>query len=158
MEPADSWTKVVNIFLGSDSCFLSSVLDPLAVTTLKISNVFTTSFKYVAISSRWNLKSAQIRILNCFVSKIRQIVVVDERNEETTLYSGNKSNRWFFASVVQGSKNLSRGVLPETLRRGPYAVVDERCEDTTLNSAVGNLLQRIFYLLTTAWILLFFGP
>ena len=24
--------------------------------------------------------------------------------------------------------NLSRGVLPENLRRGPYAVVDERCE------------------------------
>ena len=29
--------------------------------------------------------------------------------------------------------HLSRGVLPETLRRGPYAVVDERCEDTTLD-------------------------
>ena len=28
--------------------------------------------------------------------------------------------------------DLSRGVLPENLRRGPYAVVDERCEDTTL--------------------------
>ena len=152
MEPADSWTKVVNIFLGSDSCFLSSVLDPLAVTTLKkkISNVFTTSFKYVAIS-RWNLKSAQIRILKCFVSKIRQIVVVDERNKETTLYSGNKSNRWFVASVVQGSKNLSRGVLPETLRRGPYAVVDERCEDTTLDSTI----CRIYYSATFCF---FFRP
>ena len=32
--------------------------------------------------------------------------------------------------------NLSRGVLPETLRRGPYAVVDERCEDTTLDLAL----------------------
>ena len=30
--------------------------------------------------------------------------------------------------------DLSRGVLPETLRRGPYAVVDERCENTTLDS------------------------
>ena len=30
-------------------------------------------------------------------------------------------------------KNLSRGVLPEILRRGPYAVVDKRCEDTTLD-------------------------
>ena len=29
--------------------------------------------------------------------------------------------------------HLSRGVLPDNLRRGPYAVVDERCEDTTLN-------------------------
>ena len=28
---------------------------------------------------------------------------------------------------------LSRGVLPKNLRRGPYAVVDERCEDTTLD-------------------------
>ena len=30
--------------------------------------------------------------------------------------------------------DLSRGVLPETLRREPYAVVDERCENTTLDS------------------------
>ena len=29
--------------------------------------------------------------------------------------------------------NWSRGVLPKNLRRGPYAVVDERCEDTTLD-------------------------
>ena len=28
--------------------------------------------------------------------------------------------------------HLSRGVLPENLRRGPYAVVDERCDETTL--------------------------
>ena len=34
--------------------------------------------------------------------------------------------------------NLSRGVLPETLRKGPYAVVDERCEDTTLNYVMEN--------------------
>ena len=28
------------------------------------------------------------------------------------------------------------GVLPEILRRGPYAVVAERCEDTTLDSTM----------------------
>ena len=27
---------------------------------------------------------------------------------------------------------LSKGVLPDNLRRGPYAVVEERCEETTL--------------------------
>ena len=37
--------------------------------------------------------------------------------------------------MINGNKNLSRGVLPKTLRRGPYAVVDERCEDTTLDIA-----------------------
>ena len=46
--------------------------------------------------------------------------------------------------------HLSKDVFPKNLRRGPYAVVDERCEDTTLDSVMENLLQRIFYLL--------FGP
>ena len=46
---------------------------------------------------------------------------------------------------------LSRGVLPENLRRGPYAVVDERCEDTTLDlNSMKDLLQRQFWH--------FFGP
>ena len=40
-------------------------------------------------------------------------------------------------------QNLSRGVLPENLSRRPYAVVDEICEDTTL-----DLLQRHFCLIS----------
>ena len=48
-------------------------------------------------------------------------------------------------------QNLSRDVLPENLRRGPYAVVDERCEDTTLDlNSMKDLLQRQFWH--------FFGP
>ena len=34
--------------------------------------------------------------------------------------------------VMKILKYLSRGVVPENLRRGPYAVVDERCEKTAL--------------------------
>ena len=40
-------------------------------------------------------------------------------------YQGNK--------IISKYIDLSRGVLPENLRRGPYAVVDERCEDVTLD-------------------------
>ena len=45
----------------------------------------------------------------------------------------NQQNLWDFEFELDPRIiNLSRGVLPETLRRGPYAVVDERCDETTL--------------------------
>ena len=42
---------------------------------------------------------------------------------------------------------LSRGVLPETLRRGPYAVVDERCDETTLLYFLGLVSMSRIWLL-----------
>ena len=57
-----------------------------------------------------------------------------ERQETLSLLSYMKwpkypGNLHYFMNI----KHLSRGVLPENLRRGPYAVVDERCEDATLD-------------------------
>ena len=40
------------------------------------------------------------------------------------------------------SQYLSRGVLPDNLRRGPYAVVDERCDETTLLLRTPDLQQQ----------------
>ena len=45
---------------------------------------------------------------------------------------------------------LKQGRPPQESERGPYAVVDERCEDTTLDPSMKDLLQRHFKLL--------FGP
>ena len=49
--------------------------------------------------------------------------------------------------LVWSYNYLSRCVLPKNLRRGPYAVVDERCEDTTLYPSIENFLLRHFCLL-----------
>ena len=62
--------------------------------------------------------------------------------------SGGKNENWGIFFRVD--ENLSRGVLPENLRRGLYAVVDERCKDTTLDPSMKDLQQRHFLLL--------FGP
>ena len=35
-----------------------------------------------------------------------------------------------------------QGRPPQESERGPYAVVDERCEDTTLDPSMKDLLQR----------------
>ena len=37
---------------------------------------------------------------------------------------------------------LKQGHPPQESERGPYAVVDERCEDTTLDPSMKDLLQR----------------
>ena len=59
------------------------------------------------------------------------------KNWEQLLSQSNNEksrNKWVKKSIPSGGNDhLSRGVLPETLRRGPYAVVDKRCEDTTLD-------------------------
>ena len=76
-------------------------------------------------------------------------------NMKTSARPNSKSNvgQGMYNGCPNENLNLSRGVLPETLRRGPYAVVDERCEDTTMDSTMQDLLQRHFLLLfsTLVW-------
>ena len=45
---------------------------------------------------------------------------------------------------------FKQGRPPQESERGPYAVVNEQCEDTTLDPSIEDLLQRTFLLL--------FGP
>ena len=59
----------------------------------------------------------------------------------TILITPNEATK---CTVFTLFENLSRGVLPENLRRGPYAVVDERCDETTLLLRTPDLQQQRF--------------
>ena len=65
----------------------------------------------------------------------REIAILENRKIDTKV------------QIINSSK---QGRPPQESERGPYAVVDERCEDTTLDSTMKDLLQHHFYLI--------FGP
>ena len=73
--------------------------------------------------------------------------------ELDTFANGNLGWTYHGFSIIQRLKYImdiisKQGRPPRKSEKGPYAVVDERCKDTTLGPSIENLLLRHFYLIS----------